>query len=117
MHTHTTVEDERGWHKAHGKPRNMLNKGGSKRIGTLGYRLNDRNSTSRVHNPRAGHVNPPAPLKARAQATAMASAQCAETWASKRTDLHNGPTMTTYTFRDKAYATWEEWNEAVEGSA
>lgn len=67
---HSTREDERGWTREHHKPRNLLNKQGSrKRIGTLGYRTQSAANSTKWVNPRKGKVNPPAPVTKRARPT------------------------------------------------
>lgn len=110
MKYHSIKEDERGWHKEHGKPRNRLNKGGTRRKGTLGARTSTR-ALSKVVNPREGHVNPPAPITKRTRPTleyvmgdSWNSANLAETARE-----HTG-----YTWRGNTYPTWEAMQEAIE---
>ena len=116
MKYHSTTEDQRGWYKEHGKPRNRLNKGGTDRKGTLGYRLTAGTPQTRfIRNGRiieTGTVSPPAPPSKRSK---MGQGEDnVETWASKNAPTTpDGPTPTTYHLDGQEYATWAEWNEAV----
>lgn len=111
---HATREDEQGWYSYPPKPRNLLNKTGHKRPGTLGYRTT--RGLGKAYNPREGKVNPPAPVKTK-RAQLMLGSQDVETWATKASVHTEQRTATTYSFRGTSYATWDEWNAAVEASA
>jgi hypothetical protein len=108
IRAHASTSDPVGYHKQHGKHRNRLNKGGTKRKGTLGYRTSA--SMGRVYNPREGKVNPPAPITKRTKPTleyvmgdSWNTANIAETARE-----HKG-----YTWRGNTYPTWEAMDEAI----
>ena len=115
MKYHSITEDQRGWYKEHGKPRNRLNKGGTDRKGTLGYRLTAGTPQTRfIRNGRiveTGNVSAPPPPSKRSKLGQ--GADNVETWASKNVAPDNGPTPTTYHLDGKDYATYDEWNAAV----
>jgi hypothetical protein len=107
---HALREDERGWHREHPKPRNLLNKTGSrKRVGTLGYRTSK--SFGKAYNPREGKVNPPAPVTKRTKPTL--EYVMGDTSMGAAVNTQDGRATIVHQWRGTVYPTWEAMQDAI----
>lgn len=108
---HSTTEDARGWTKVHPSHRNLLNKGGTMRAGTLGARLTSREHSTRWVDPRKGKVNPPAPVTKRSKP--MPEYVMGDTSMGAAVNLSDGKAIIVHEWRGTVYATWDDMQEAI----